>query len=185
MKSFTLIPSVYLKENEEIIVSLITGPKGDTGATGPQGPVGPQGPQGPRGPQGIQGPIGATGPQGKQGEPFVYEVTTGLPIVGEEGKLYMIRKDFVSETVTGTSLSVDTGENEGKVKSLYPNGNAEQTTYSGKNLLNINVTPYLANATVSINGQDITATSDAVAKSKNLNHSDDITVAVIKIKNGD
>lgn len=115
------------EENEEIIVSLITGPKGDTGATGPQGPVGPQGPQGPRGPQGIQGPIGATGPQGKQGEPFVYEVTTGLPIVGEEGKLYMIRKDFVNETVTGTSLSVDTGENEGKVKSLYPNGNATQT----------------------------------------------------------
>lgn len=49
---------IYTEENDEIIVSLITGPKGDTGATGPQGPVGPQGPQGPRGERGPQGPVG-------------------------------------------------------------------------------------------------------------------------------
>lgn len=49
---------IYTEENDEIIVSLITGPKGDTGATGPQGPVGPQGPQGPRGERGPQGPAG-------------------------------------------------------------------------------------------------------------------------------
>ena len=51
---------IYTEENDEIIVSLITGPKGDTGATGPQGPIGPQGPVGPRGERGPQGPAGSS-----------------------------------------------------------------------------------------------------------------------------
>lgn len=49
---------IYTEENDEIIISLITGPKGDTGPQGPEGPIGPVGPAGPRGERGPAGPVG-------------------------------------------------------------------------------------------------------------------------------
>lgn len=52
------------------LVSLLTGPKGDTGPAGPAGPQGAQGPQGlegPQGPRGLQGLPGTPGPAGVDG----------------------------------------------------------------------------------------------------------------------
>lgn len=116
---------IYTEENDEIIISLITGPKGDTGQQGPEGPQGPQGPAGPRGERGPQGPQGERGETGPQGNPFVYNVLNQLPSVGQEGILYMIRKEFISETVKGEFINLDIIENA-KITDFCIAGNATQ-----------------------------------------------------------
>lgn len=116
---------IYTEENDEIIISLITGPKGDTG---PQGPEGPEGPQGPQGPRGVQGPSGPTGPQGPKGDPFTYAVVDALPMVGNDGTLYLERKTFPSSTETGTSITIDTEGNDGRITDIKLLGNTEQAT---------------------------------------------------------
>lgn len=91
---------IITEENEEIIIDVISGPRGATGETGPQGPQGPQGVAGPRGetgltgPQGPQGVKGDTGPQGipgPAGQPFQTVVVDELPETGDATKLYMLR----------------------------------------------------------------------------------------------
>lgn len=114
---------IYTEENDEIIISLITGPKGDTGPQGPEGPAGPAGPQGPRG---VQGPSGPTGPQGPKGDPFTYAVVDALPMVGNDGTLYLERKTFPSSTETGTSITIDTEGNDGNITDIKLLGDASQ-----------------------------------------------------------
>lgn len=115
---------IYTEENDEIIISLITGPKGDTG---PQGPEGPEGPAGPTGPRGVQGPSGPTGPQGPKGDPFTYAVVDALPMVGNDGTLYLERKTFPSSTETGTSITIDTEGNDGRITDIKLLGDASQS----------------------------------------------------------
>jgi len=115
---------IYTEENDEIIISLITGPKGDTG---PQGPEGPAGPAGPTGPRGVQGPSGPTGPQGPKGDPFTYAVVDALPMVGNDGTLYLERKTFPSSTETGSAINIDTNGNDGKITDFKLLGDASQS----------------------------------------------------------
>ena len=115
---------IYTEENDEIIISLITGPKGDTG---PQGPEGPEGPAGPTGPRGVQGPSGPTGPQGPKGDPFTYAVVDALPMVGNDGTLYLERKTFPTSTETGTSITIDTEGNDGRITDVKLLGDASQS----------------------------------------------------------
>ena len=66
----SFIPKTQLVDENEVPISSIVGPKGDTGDTGDtgsQGPQGVQGVRGPQGPQGEQGPQGIQGPQGSSG----------------------------------------------------------------------------------------------------------------------
>lgn len=135
---------IYTEENDEIIISLITGPKGDTG---PQGPEGPEGPAGPTGPRGVQGPSGPTGPQGPKGDPFTYAVVDALPMVGNDGTLYLERKTFPSSTETGTSITIDTEGNDGRITDVKLLGDAEQTTlpndYQAVEYIEANATQYI------------------------------------------
>lgn len=90
--------------------------------------------------------------------------------------------DLTNDGATGTSVYIEESDiapselsGEGELITLNGTtdcsildtqllGNAEQTTYSGKNLLNINATPTLSYATVSVSGQSITVTTDNQAK---------------------
>lgn len=118
---------IYTEENDEIIVSLITGPKGDTGATGPQGPEGPQGPQGPQGPAGPAGQQGERGPQGPVGPAGSYTAGENIVISGNVisavvPKLYgtfgqgtdgSVTQKFFSDTVGNVETILQTLNNGG------------------------------------------------------------------------
>ena len=103
------------------------GPQGEQGIQGEQGPQGIQGIQGEQGPQGIQGekgekgPQGEPGPQGIQGETgpagadgksFTPVVVSSLPATGDEGKLYLIQRQY-----TGKNLLDPTTLEDGYINS--------------------------------------------------------------------
>lgn len=115
---------IYTEEDENIIISTIAGPVGPQGPAGPQGERGPAGPQGPVGPMGEQG---LTGPKGDKGDPFTYTVVESLPVTGKEGTLYMVRKQFESETKTGSAISFDTNGENAKVTDNKLLGDASQS----------------------------------------------------------
>ena len=105
---------IYTEENDEIIVSLITGPKGDTGATGPQGPEGPQGPAGPRGERGPQGPAGESGSY-TAGENIVI---SGNVISANVPKLYSALGQATDGSVTQKFFSDTVGNVESILHTL-------------------------------------------------------------------
>ena len=173
---------IYTEEDENIIISTIAGPVGPQGPAGPQGERGPVGPQGPVGPTGEQG---LTGPKGDKGDPFTYSVVESLPVSGKEGTLYMVRKQFESETKTGSAISFDTNGENAKITDNKLLGDASQSgtptpdapipvntvtgeqtvNITGKNLFDLNATPIdTTNASFTTSGQKITVTASSSAQ---------------------
>jgi len=98
--------------------------------SGAQGIQGPQGEQGIQGPQGVQGPQGETGPRGSVKSQYVAE----LPATGDEDTFYLVDRDLESHTESGEYITLETTQTAAAIQSAQIDGNAEQTTYSGKNL---------------------------------------------------
>lgn len=126
---------IVTEENEEIIIDVISGPRGATGETGPTGPQGPQGVAGPRGetgltgPQGPQGVKGDTGPQGipgPAGQPFQTVVVDELPETGDPTKLYMVKKDEPVTTASGSFVNFTNSNDSGEIVDYDIKGNTSQ-----------------------------------------------------------
>jgi len=90
-------------------------------------------------PRGDKGETGETGPQGPTGG-VKSTVVAELPETGESDKYYLVYRDSDGGTITTTDgcAQIENGENGGDLTLDKLYGNAEQTTYSGKNLVQIN-----------------------------------------------
>ena len=126
---------IITEENEEIIIDVISGPRGATGETGPAGPQGPAGVAGPRGETGMTGPQGPagvkgdTGPQGipgPAGQPFQTVVVDELPETGDASKLYLVKKDDPETTASGMLINFTNSNDSGEVTDYQIKGNASQ-----------------------------------------------------------
>jgi hypothetical protein len=89
-------------------------------------------------PRGEKGETGETGPQGPTGG-VKSTVVTELPETGESDKYYLVYRDSEGGTIATTDgrAQIENGENGGDLTVSQLLGNAEQTTYSGKNLLKL------------------------------------------------
>jgi hypothetical protein len=93
-------------------------------------------------PKGETGETGETGPQGPAGS-VKSSVVAELPEAGESDKYYLVYRDSEGGTITTADgrAQITNDENGGDLTVSQLLGNAEQTTYSGKNLLpSINTT---------------------------------------------
>jgi hypothetical protein len=113
-------------------------------------------------PRGDKGETGETGPQGPTGG-VKSTVVSELPDGGNSDTFYLVDRDATVYTASGNPISFTNDENSGDIQSFQLNGNIEQTTYTGKNLFNINATPTLGYAAVSVSGQSITVVTDSRA----------------------
>lgn len=86
-------------------------------------------------PRGEKGETGETGPQGPTGG-VKSTVVADLPETGESDKYYLVYRDSEGGTITTTDgrAQIENSENGGDLTVSQLLGNAEQTTYSGKNL---------------------------------------------------
>ena len=112
-------------------------------------------------PKGEKGETGEAGPQGPTGG-VKSTVVAELPETGESDKYYLVYRDSEGGTIATTDgyAQIENGENAGDLTASQLLGNAEQTTYSGKNLFNVNVTPSsYTNTYTSVSGNTITVTS--------------------------
>ena len=65
------------------------------------------------------------------------EVVASLPAEGTEGKLYLTPKNYTRSTATGNPITATITDGAGKIESFQLDGDTEQQTYTGKNLLQI------------------------------------------------
>lgn len=79
------------------------------------------------------------------------EVLTELPTTGEKGKLYLTPKSHTTQTATGNPITATVTEGAGALEGFQLDGDTFQQTYTGKNLLPINI---------SLKPQGITANYD-------------------------
>lgn len=103
---------------------------------------------------------------GKDGA-FKYEKVDELPTTGEDGVLYLVPKSHTTQTASGNPINVNITDNAGKIESLKLDGDTEQTTYTGKNLLGFPNGSFTSNGVTSVweNGKVTmsgTATSNQV-----------------------
>lgn len=133
-----------------------------TDMSGAQGIQGPAGPQGVRGDTGPVGPQGETGPRGSVKSQYVAE----LPASGDEDTFYLVDRDLESHTESGEYITLETTQTAAAIQSAQLNGDATQTTYSGKNLFSIEdasaitqngITVSVSNDTININGTATTS----------------------------
>ena len=137
------------------------GEKGDTGATGATGATGPQGPTGATGATGPQGPVGSV----------KSIVVSELPASGNSDTFYLVDRDATTGTASGTYITFDNPEPNGEISDYDILSNAEQTTYSGKNLANISAGAYSSNGvdwTKSNGVVTISGVSDRASYSHNV-----------------
>lgn len=136
------------------------GEKGDTGATGATGATGPQGPTGATGATGPQGPVGSV----------KSTVVSELPASGNSDTFYLVDREATGGTATGTFITFDNPEPNGKLASVEMLGNAEQTTYSGKNLIGAVSEHYPTAAWYNLNeGETITTTTSGATVADTAN----------------
>lgn len=92
-------------------------------------------------PKGDKGDTGEKGDTGGVRSEYVTE----LPASGQENTYYLTGDTATIGTASGESFQVTNNDNTGQVLLTQLSGNAEQTTYSGKNLVDSsteNFTPY-------------------------------------------
>lgn len=63
------------------------------------------------------------------------DVVASLPETGEEGKLYLTPKAYTRQTATGNPITPTVAEGAGVIESFQLDGDTEQQTYTGKNLI--------------------------------------------------
>lgn len=68
---------------------------------------------------------------------FKYEKVAELPETGEDGVLYLVPKSHETQTASGNPISINVTEGAGKLSDLKLDSDTSQTTYSGKNLLEV------------------------------------------------
>lgn len=152
--------------NEHNAILNFTIPRGDKGETGSQGPQGIQGPAGQNGTDGFS-PIATVTQEGLNAEisitdkdgtttatvpGFGVQVVESLPATGSSNVIYLERD---SNSASGNPISIADAV-EAPLKSLEIQGNTEQQTYTGKNLLDYTDAAY----PVSKNGLVATLNSD-------------------------
>lgn len=68
---------------------------------------------------------------------FKYEKVAELPETGEDGVLYLVPKSHETQTASGNPISITVSDKAGNLDDIKLLGNATQTTYTGKNLFNV------------------------------------------------
>ena len=109
-----------------------------------------------------EGKKGETGQRGSVKSQYVAE----LPASGDEDTFYLVDRDLESHTESGEYITLETTQTAAAIQSAQLNGNATQTTYSGKNLFGIEdasaitqngITVSVSNDTININGTATTS----------------------------
>lgn len=100
------------------------------------------------------------------------EVVTELPVPGDDSKLYLMEKNPTIETESGAEFTIENAATDGEMKLTEIDGNATQTTYSGKNKLPMvdgtatirGITATIADGVLTLNG---TSTGSGILKLTN------------------
>lgn len=84
------------------------------------------------------------------------EVVSALPATGDSSKLYLTPKAHTTQTATGNPVTATVAEQAGKLESFKLDGDTFQQTYSGKNLFDVEKTPWVSKVAYDASGNRVT-----------------------------